>query len=121
MTREIKFRLRDEHRNIVGYEKWYHGQRNGDLDIYVANPCWLYSTDGAYWNPVEVPHRFKDQSTGLHDKHGVLIYEGDIVEYMDFPDEFNNERTESREIKIPDVYIEFGDKMVNDAVIIGHK
>lgn len=80
--REIKFRLiRDG--KIVGYEKWYPGQKRHDTEnpswLWMAKPSWLYSKDGEFWKPNAILHDSKDQFTNLTDGNVKEIYERDIV------------------------------------------
>ena len=85
--REIKYRLRLDN-EIVGYEKWYSGERAevepdtpGDL-YWRASPGWLYSTDGKRWTPTFILHNHKDLFVNQLDKGAVEICEGDKVSIL---------------------------------------
>ncbi len=78
MAREIKFRIRLDTK-IVGYEKWYKGTRDSDSGEWRAFPQWLYSTDGERWLPDAPRHNEKDRFTGLRDKNGKDVFEGDVI------------------------------------------
>jgi uncharacterized phage protein (TIGR01671 family) len=89
MSREIKFRLiRDG--TIVGYE------RCTEDGWYWAEPERAQAGNWKYPNAYDGDaHRV--QYTGLRDKHGKEIYEGDILRFFHEGDEFHTGPVEWRE------------------------
>lgn len=72
MKREIKFRGKDFLK-----EEWVYG----DL-VKTKNFVAIKRTNGDYFHPTQVSPNTVGQYTGLKDKDGREIYEGDILQYI---------------------------------------
>jgi len=76
MNREIEFR---------GFDgtKWYYGDLEYNRKADVAR-IHTYKKDGSYDKQYSVNPDTVGQFTGMTDKHGVKVFEGDIVYVYDF-------------------------------------
>ena len=73
MSREIKFRVRGKDGRLIGYIRFESGRWQ----------CQMLKAAGGSeeWSSGVLHGPHMDQSTGLADKNGVEIYEGDIFQW----------------------------------------